>query len=147
MTEYFVNAIVWSALGLTVGIIIGTGIRIKFLSRPLDRTGRDRLAGAVLIAIALISTAQSLVFQRHQREVEQCQTRYNIAFQKGLQDRQEISDRDRQNLTTTLTKLLQAKEPEDSRKILEEYIETNKRLTQEREQTTLPEQTGASCDE
>lgn len=147
MTEYFVNAMVWSALGLTVGIMIGTGIRVKFIGRPLDAQGRDRLAAAVLIAIALISTAQSLVFQRHQGEIQDCQTRYNVAFQKNLQERAEIADRDRKNLTDTLAGILESNDPERSRKILEEYIATNKKLNAERNASAVPRKTGASCDD
>lgn len=147
MTEYFVNAVVWSALGLTVGIIIGTGIRVRFIGRPLDRQGRDRLVGAALIAIALISTAQSLVFQRHQREVQDCQTRYNEEFQKNLKERSDIADRDRKNLTDTFAGILSSKDPAKSRKILEEYINTNKELTKERNASALPSKTSAVCDD
>lgn len=145
MTEYFVNAMVWSALGLTVGIIIGMGIRVKYIGKPLDRQGRDRLAGAILILIALISTAQSLVFQRHQSEVQDCQTRYNIAFQKSLKERAATTDRDRKNLTDTLAGILASTDRAQSRSILEEYVKTNKKLTEEREASKLPTKTGASC--
>lgn len=130
-----------------VGIIIGTGIRIRFLGKTLDARGRDRLVGAMLIAVALASTAQSLVFQRQQRGITDCQTRYNQRFQISLQERSKNADRDRANTNKMVKDVLSARPGTDEgRKALEHYIQENERLQKERRGIPLPAETGANCE-
>jgi hypothetical protein len=146
LTEYFVNATVWSALGFVAGIIVGTGIRIQFLGKALDARGRDRLLGAALISIALVSTIQSLAFQRQQRSITDCQSRYNEQYQAALQERAKNADRDRNNTNEMVRSVLSAPDRTTSRSALEKYIQVNDRLAQQRQGLKLPTSTGADCE-
>lgn len=147
MTEYFVNAMVWSALGLVVGFMLGMGWRAKFKPNRLTERGRERLVGAALIALALGSTAQSLVYQRHQSNITRCQTRYNEEFQRTLQERAGTSERDRRNTYDMVNGVLVAKEPAEARKAIERYVAINREIEDKRKTQKFPERTGRVCHE
>lgn len=139
------HATVWSALGFTAGIMIGTGIAVRRGTRVLDPRSKDRLLGAALILIALISTAQSLVFQRHQADVTKCQARYNEAFQKSLVIRGNISEEDRRNTVNMISELLGSTKSEQARAALERYVNTNAELERRRRNSPFPELASRNC--
>lgn len=144
-TEYVTNALVWSAIGLLFGLVLGMGIRIKFLYWKLEIRYRDRVVGSLLIMVALGSIANGLSFQREQRKISDCQTRYNVAFQRTIQERASIADRDRRNVNTMVSTVLTARTAEESRKALELFVENNKKLDAERAGNKLPTKTGDTC--
>jgi hypothetical protein len=144
-TEYFVNAMVWSALGLVVGFILGMGWRVKFKLKMLTERGRERMVGAFLIALALGSMAQSLVYQRHQSQITNCQTRYNEEFQKTLQERAATSERDRKNTFDMVQGVMTAKDREQARAAIGNYIKINQEIEAKRSQQRFPQRTGRVC--
>ena len=145
--EYLTHSIVWSAVGLLVGYIIGAGKRVGFRYWELNDRYKDRAVGAFLILVALGSTIQSLSFQRNQREITVCQVSYNIRFQEVLRDRSAIGDQDRQNVNRMVTSVLTSKSVEETRKALEDYVNKNNELERARTQNPYPQLTGASCKE
>src|SRR5688572_11264512 len=145
MTEYFINAMVWSSLGLVVGFMMGMGWRVGFRLGRLNERGRERMVGAFLIALALGSTAQSLVYQKHQSDITDCQTRYNEDFQKTLRERAASAERDRRNTFNMVKGVLQAKDRAVARKAIEDYVKINEQIEAERQKQKYPVQTGRVC--
>lgn len=141
-TEYWTNALVYSALGFTAGIIVGLGIKTRFNIKILDQRMRERLLGAVLILIALASQAQGLWFQRHQRGVTSCQVQESEDFRQKLRDRGEIANRDRKNINDLISGVLTLKpgDRENGRRILQTYVDKNNQLDKERANNSLPTQ-------
>lgn len=145
MTEYIVNAMVWSALGLVVGFILGMGYRVKFKLNRLSEIRRERLVGAALIALALASTAQSLVYQRHQSDVTNCQTRYNEEFQRTLRERAATADRDRLNTYYMVKGVMEGRDNVARRQAITNYIKVNEEIEQRRKRQQFPRNTGRVC--
>lgn len=140
MTEYWVNSSVWSGIGLLFGYLVGSGVRLRIYHVRLSRTDMDRMIGAILILIAFISTAQSLVFQRHQRDVTTCQARINIKVQETIAARGKIADGDRANISRLIREVSSIK-PGDraaGRKALTRYIVEDRRLGDERRKLPFP---------
>lgn len=146
-TEYWTNALVYSALGFIVGVIVGLGVRSRFKIKLLDRRARERLLGAILIFIALVSQAQSLWFQRHQRDVTSCQVRYNERFNSTLQERTDIANRDRKNINDMIAGVmaLTPGDRERGRQILQTYLDNNKKLDTERRDSRYPRPASQTC--
>lgn len=140
-SEYVTNSLVWSAVGLMFGVVLGMGIRIKFLYWRLEEKNRDRVIGALLILTALGSVVQGLAFQREQRRITQCQVDYNTKFQQTLQERAEIADRDRNNVNVMVVAILQAKGGDAVRTALEHYTKVNHELVQDRVNAEYPAET------
>lgn len=138
VTEYFTTAFIWSAMGLIVGFLAGVGMRVTWLNGVLRREERDRIIGLSLILVGLVAVAQNLVFQKHQRQITDCQTKYNVAFQTILKQRSSISDRDKDNLSFLMNAIGTSKSKEDSRKAFEKYVATNNELDNERRHTKYP---------
>lgn len=131
-TDYFETAIIWSSMGLIVGFILGVGFRIVWIDKFIKKEERERILGLFLIFIALAAVAQNFTFQRHQREVTNCQTKYNVAFQTILSERSKINDKDKDNLSYLINGLVTAKSKKDSRDIFNNYVAVNKELDKER---------------
>ena len=138
VTEYFTTALIWSAIGLIVGFIAGVGVRVKWVEVIFRREDRERLFGLGLILIGLVAVAQNLYFQKHQRQITNCQTKYNVAFQTILTERANISDRDKDNLSYLINGIVTAKSKEDSKKIFNKYVVVNKQLDEERKSYKYP---------
>lgn len=145
MTEYIVNAMVWSGLGLVVGFMLGMGWRVKFQARLLTERSRERMVGAALIALALASTAQSLVYQRHQSDITDCQTRYNEEFQKTLRERAATADQDRLNTYTMVRGAIEGRDVAARRQAITNYIKINEEITEARRKQQFPRNTGRVC--
>lgn len=143
--DYFETAIIWSAMGLIVGFILGVGVRIKWVDKVVKREDRERVLGLFLVFIALAAVAQNFYFQQHQRQITNCQTRYNVAFQTILKERSSIADRDKDNLSTFINSLGTTKSQAESRKAFERYVTINNELDKERRSTKYPELPGKEC--
>lgn len=140
MTEYWVNSSVWSGIGLLIGYLVGSGVRVRIYHMRLSRGDMDRVIGAILILIAFISTAQSLVFQRHQRDVTNCQARINIQTQEIITARGRIADGDRANISRLIREVSSLKPGDQAagRKVLTRYIAEDQRLGDERRKLPFP---------
>lgn len=144
MSEYMTSSMIWSGIGFSFGLIVGMGVRVrgKFW---VDSSYRDRTIGVVVVLVALMANLQGLKFQGEQRDITRCQTDLNARFQQVLKDRSEIGDADRQNTTRMVTEVLGSNGPDDTRRALQRYVDTNNKLSERRGANPYPSITGRSC--
>jgi hypothetical protein len=100
----------------------------------------DMTPGAkIAFTFLTLAVALSLAWTSFQnREITECQSKYNAAVTKVLRERAVLNEADRQSVANLARSLLELPTQDARRRALEEYVLTQDRITRQREATPLP---------
>lgn len=144
---YAVSAAAWSSLGFVLGFVANMVIANRQPREPSERqTPRHRVVTALVVVVTLVSGTQLAWFSYQQRETTECQSKYNQAFIDALRVRSVIADSDRENLSTVVQEIINAKTAEEANAARQRYLDTKARNDAERAQARYPDvPTSAHC--
>lgn len=99
----------------------------------------QRILGAVLVIMSVISVSVVAVQTERLSEVTECQAEYNSAYTKGLEQRSNAARRERQAQRDFLTSFLTKRLTEaQGRAVFERYLNSLDSADREREAARVP---------
>jgi len=113
----------------------------------------QRYTGIFLVVLSLLTVGMGVFFTSENRQIStrnrqitECQAKYNEQFIEQLKVRSEITDKDRNDLTHLFTVWITAKDKTTPRKALEEYLKAKEENDEQRKRHPLKElPTTAQC--
>lgn len=99
---------------------------------------KQRFFALMMLILSVVTLGSSAYYTVQQRQVTECQAKFNDQFIRQINERNHIGDSDRESLAKLVKGVINAREPSSSRKALEEYLKTKDENDADREQHPLP---------
>lgn len=137
--NYWLSALVWSAVGFTSGYAFAKvrGFPSPYAGRVgnMNKLTPNKVVGAILVVLALVTVGQSIWLNHEQRKFAACQEKVNKEIRQ-------VARQERRDYFETWRLILNATNREASKKIFQEHLD---RGDQREAQRDAAEKTRKRC--
>lgn len=108
---------------------------------------KQRVLAGVLVVLSAMTVSSTAYYNYEQKKITECQARFNDQFIQQLNERNKISESDRESLAQLVQTIVNSTSRGATSKALEDYLNTKEKNDAERKQHPLPSlpQRSAHC--